>query len=76
MTIRGPETFTAFVPPRIIAAVCEHYVVRSEKPFRLDELWPFTERLEHFGLAGFGWGAAWTDRRWQPRLVPRRPGVR
>ena len=40
--------------------MCEHYVVRSAEPFRLDELWPFTEKLEHFGLAGFGWGAAWT----------------
>ena len=34
-------------------------MARSETPFRIDELWPFTERLERFGLAGFGWGAAW-----------------
>ena len=39
--------------------MCEHYVARSAEPFRLDELWPFTERLERFGLAGYGWGAAW-----------------
>ncbi|MBI3745022.1 MAG: hypothetical protein HY264_00560 [Chloroflexi bacterium] len=39
--------------------MCEHYVARSPEPFRLDELWAFTERLERFGLAGFGWGAAW-----------------
>ncbi len=39
--------------------MCEHYVVRAATPFRLDELWPFTEKLEHFGLAGFGWGASW-----------------
>jgi glutamine phosphoribosylpyrophosphate amidotransferase len=39
--------------------MCEHYVVRAAEPFRLDELWPFTERLERFGIAGFGWGAAW-----------------
>jgi predicted glutamine amidotransferase len=39
--------------------MCEHYVARSAQPFRLDELWDFTERLERFGLAGFGWGAAW-----------------
>lgn len=39
--------------------MCEHYVVRAETPFRLDELWPFSERLERFGIAGFGWGAAW-----------------
>jgi glutamine phosphoribosylpyrophosphate amidotransferase len=39
--------------------MCEHYVARSAEPFRLEELWPFTERLERYGLAGFGWGAAW-----------------
>lgn len=39
--------------------MCEHYVARSGSPFRLDELWEVTERLERFGLAGFGWGAAW-----------------
>ena len=39
--------------------MCEHFVARAAEPFRLDELWPFTERLERFGLAGFGWGAAW-----------------
>lgn len=44
---------------RIIAAVCEHFVARAGEPFRIDDLWPFTERLERFGLAGFGWGAAW-----------------
>lgn len=39
--------------------MCEHYVARAREPFRLDELWEFTERLERFGIAGFGWGAAW-----------------
>jgi hypothetical protein len=39
--------------------MCEHYVARADAPFRIDELWPFTERLEHYGMAGFGWGAAW-----------------
>lgn len=39
--------------------MCEHYIARAAEPFRLDELWPFTERLERFGLAGFGWGAGW-----------------
>lgn len=39
--------------------MCEHYIARAREPFRLDELWPFTERLERFGIAGFGWGAAW-----------------
>jgi glutamine phosphoribosylpyrophosphate amidotransferase len=41
------------------AAVCEHFIARAAEPFRLDELWPFAERLERFGIAGFGWGAAW-----------------
>jgi glutamine phosphoribosylpyrophosphate amidotransferase len=39
--------------------MCEHYVARAAEPFRLDQLWPFTERLERFGIAGYGWGAAW-----------------
>jgi len=39
--------------------MCEQYVARAAEPFRIEELWPFTERLERFGLAGFGWGAAW-----------------
>ncbi len=39
--------------------MCEHFVARATEPFRLAELWPFTERLERFGIAGFGWGAAW-----------------
>jgi hypothetical protein len=39
--------------------MCEHFVARAAEPFRLDELWPFVERLERYGIAGFGWGAAW-----------------
>ena len=39
--------------------MCEHFVARASEPFRLDELWPIAERLERFGIAGFGWGAAW-----------------
>ena len=41
--------------------MCEQFVARAAQPFRIDELWPFTERLERFGLAGFGWGATWLD---------------
>jgi hypothetical protein len=41
--------------------MCEQFVARSAAPFRLDELWPFTERLERSGIAGFGWGVAWLD---------------
>jgi hypothetical protein len=39
--------------------MCEHFVARAEEPFRIDELWRFVERLERFGIAGFGWGAGW-----------------
>ena len=39
--------------------MCEHYIARAAEPFALSELWPFTEKLERFGLAGFGWGASW-----------------
>src|SRR5437763_161451 len=43
----------------IIPAMCEHYIARAAAPFRIDELWDFTARLERFGIAGFGWGASW-----------------
>ena len=39
--------------------MCEHFVAGADAPFRIDELWPFAERVEHWGLGGFGWGAAW-----------------
>jgi hypothetical protein len=39
--------------------MCEQFVARAASPFRIAELWPFAERLERFGLAGFGWGATW-----------------
>ena len=39
--------------------MCEQYVAVSSNPFPIDTLWPFTERLERYGLAGFGWGATW-----------------
>jgi hypothetical protein len=39
--------------------MCEHYVARAPEPFRIDALWEMTERLERYGLGGFGWGAAW-----------------
>ena len=39
--------------------MCEQFIARAAAPFRLDALWPFTERLERFGIAGFGWGATW-----------------
>jgi predicted glutamine amidotransferase len=39
--------------------MCEHFVAVADRPFRIDELFPFVERLECYGIAGFGWGAAW-----------------
>lgn len=39
--------------------MCEQYVARAAAPFRIDGLWDFTAKLERFGIAGFGWGAAW-----------------
>ena len=39
--------------------MCEQFVARAAHPFRLDELWPYAARLERYGIAGFGWGAAW-----------------
>ncbi len=41
--------------------MCEQYVARASEPFRISELWSFTERLERYGIAGFGWGATWLD---------------
>lgn len=41
--------------------MCEQFIARAAEPFRLDELWPLAERLERYGLAGFGWGASWVD---------------
>jgi glutamine phosphoribosylpyrophosphate amidotransferase len=39
--------------------MCEQYVARAAEPFRIDELWDLTEKLERYGIASFGWGAAW-----------------
>jgi glutamine phosphoribosylpyrophosphate amidotransferase len=41
--------------------VCEHFVARAAGAFPIAELWPFTEMLERYGIAGFGWGAGWVD---------------
>jgi glutamine phosphoribosylpyrophosphate amidotransferase len=43
----------------MIAAMCEQFVARAAEPFRLDELWPLAERMERYGIAGFGWGVTW-----------------
>jgi glutamine phosphoribosylpyrophosphate amidotransferase len=39
--------------------MCEQFVARAFAPFRLDELWPLAERMERYGIAGFGWGVTW-----------------
>lgn len=41
--------------------MCEHFVARSDRTFAVGELWPFAEKLERYGIAGFGWGAAWIE---------------
>jgi hypothetical protein len=57
----GVEVASARRRARMIRAMCEQFVARAAEPFRLDEVWPYAERLERFGIAGFGWGAAWLD---------------
>ena len=55
---RGPAVPPLDAAP-MIRGMCEQFVARAAEPFRLDALWPLAERLERFGLAGFGWGATW-----------------
>jgi hypothetical protein len=43
----------------MIRPMCEQFVARAAEPFRLDALWPLAERMERYGIAGFGWGATW-----------------
>ena len=54
------------VPSDYRQAACASTSSRAAEPFRLDELWPFTERLERFGLAGLRLG----------RRLARRPTAR
>src|SRR4051812_41595322 len=55
--VRRPRPSRPYHRPEM----CEQYIARAVDPFRLDTLWSFTERLERFGIAGFGWGATWLD---------------
>lgn len=41
--------------------MCEQFIARSEHPFRVSELFALAEGLERYGIAGFGWGAAWIE---------------
>jgi len=43
----------------MISAMCELLAARSDESFALSDLWPLAEGLERYGLAGYGWGAAW-----------------
>jgi len=53
--------------------MCEMFVARATRSFALAELWTFAERLERYGIAGFGWGAAWqtSDGRLAAHVDPR-----
>ena len=53
--------------------MCEHFIARAAEPFRLDELWPFAERLERYGLAGLRLGSGLGRRGRTARVVPRHP---
>ncbi len=57
---RRPSGASALALPSskpMIAAMCEQFVARAAEPFPLDALWPLAERMERYGIAGFGWGA-------------------
>jgi predicted glutamine amidotransferase len=41
--------------------VCELLAVAWPEPERLDRALPWALELERLGVAGFGWGVAWTD---------------
>ena len=41
--------------------MCEMFVATAAAGFRLETLWPFADLLERYGIAGFGWGVAWTS---------------
>lgn len=40
--------------------MCEMLLIRSGSPFSLAEVLPHALTLERYGIAGFGWGVAWT----------------
>jgi Glutamine amidotransferase domain len=56
--------------------MCEQFVARSERPFPIAELFPFVEKLERFGIAGFGWGAAWLAEPGAPECLASHRDVR
>jgi len=44
----------------MMAAMCELMAVVGDAPFRLGDLWGIVAPLERYGVAGFGWGVAWS----------------
>lgn len=40
--------------------MCEMFVATAAGGFRLEDIWPYAGLLERYGIAGFGWGVAWT----------------
>ncbi len=40
--------------------MCEILYLQSDEPFKLSSVLPYVEAIEKYGIAGFGWGAAWT----------------
>ena len=40
--------------------MCELLAVRADEPYELGTLWELAAGLERYGLAGYGWGVAWT----------------
>src|SRR5262249_35487114 len=55
----APPSFPPSVASYHRGLMCEQYVARAAAPFRIDMLWPFTDRLERNGIASYGWGATW-----------------
>jgi hypothetical protein len=45
----------------MIRPMCEQFIARAAEPFRIDDLWPFAELVDRYGIAGFGWGASWIE---------------
>ena len=41
--------------------MCEILAVRWATPTRFQELVPWAEKVEYYGIASFGWGVAWLD---------------
>jgi len=62
--------------------LCEILAVRWATPTRFQELVPWAEKIEYYGIASFGWGVAWLEHgevkryRYEGRLTEDRSGVK